>query len=419
MRVLIVNTTENKGGAAVAARRLAMALKSAGVGVSMLVRDKGTDKFFVVSLKESVWNIFRFAWERICILLYNGFNKKDLFAVSIANTGVDITSLPEFEEADIIHLHWINQGMLSLDSLKKIFQSGKPVVWTMHDMWPCTGICHHARMCENYTARCGNCQFIHDGKIRKDLSFNTYRKKEKIYKHVGSAVFVACSEWLGNRARKSSLLQDKKVYVIPNPINTSIFCRRNKLETRESLGLPSDMKLILFGSVKITDKRKGIDYMVEACNILAEKNPELKNCVGIVVLGQNSEVLEGMLPFKVFALPYETEEMKIANIYSAVDAFATPSLEENLPNMIMEAMACGTPCVGFNVGGIPEMIDHLHNGYVAEYKSAADFAKGLKYVLFDNNYINMCDAAIRKVHECYSERSVAEKYLDIYNSLIK
>lgn len=419
MRVLIVNTSENKGGAAVAARRLAMALKSVGVGVTMLVRDKSTDKTFVVPIKESVWNIFRFAWERVCILIANGFNKKDLFAVSIANTGVDITSLPEFEEADIIHLHWINQGMLSIDSLKRVFQSGKPVVWTMHDMWPCTGICHHARMCEGYTDKCGNCQFVHNGKRNKDLSQIVHRQKEKAYKYAKSAVFVACSKWLGARAEKSSLLKGNDVVVVPNPINTSIFCRKSKTDVREGLGLPSDMKLVLFGSVKITDKRKGIDYMVEACNLLAAKNPELKDRIGIVVLGQNSEVLEGMLPFKVYALPYETEEMKIANIYNAVDAFATPSLDENLPNMIMEAMACGTPCIGFNVGGIPEMIDHLHNGYVAEYKSAADFAKGLKYVLFDKNYTNMCDAAIRKVHECYSEKTVAQRYLDIYNSLIK
>lgn len=419
MRVLIVNTTEKKGGAAVAARRLAIALKSVGIRITMLVRDKETNNTFVVSLKESIWNIVRFAWERICILFSNGFNKKDLFAVSIANTGVDITSLPEFIEADVIHLHWINQGMLSLECLKRIFQSGKPIVWTMHDMWPCTGICHHARMCEGYTERCGNCQFIYNGKRTHDLSDIVFRKKEKIYGYADNIVFVTCSKWLGEKARKSSLLKNKKVVSIPNPINTNIFCRKNKIQSRISLGLPSEMKLILFGSVKITDKRKGIDYMIEACNILANKNTELKEEIGIVVLGQNSAVLEDILPFKVFALSYESEEMKIANIYNAVDVFATPSLEENLPNMIMEAMACGTPCIGFNVGGIPEMIDHLHNGYVAEYKSAADFAKGLKYVLYDKNYTNMCDAAIRKVHENYSEKAVAEKYINIYNSLIK
>lgn len=419
MRVLIVNTTEKRGGAAVAAKRLAVALRSAGIRITMLVRDKETDSTFVVSIKESIWNIVRFAWERICILFSNGFNKKELFTVSIANTGVDITSLPEFLEADVIHLHWINQGMLSLENLKKIFQSGKPVVWTMHDMWPCTGICHYARICESYTQKCGNCQFICNSKMTHDLSYKVFRKKEKVYKYADNIAFVTCSEWLGNKARKSSLLKDKKVISIPNPINTNTFCRKNKIQARNSLGLPLDMKLILFGSVKITDKRKGIDYMIKACNILADNNAELKEEIGIVVLGQNSTVLEDILPFKVFALSYESEEMKISNIYNAVDAFATPSLEDNLPNMIMEAMSCGTPCIGFNTGGIPEMIDHLHNGYVAEYKSAADFAKGIKYVLFDKSYTNMCDAAIRKVHENYSEKTVAEKYIDVYNSLIK
>lgn len=418
MKVLIVNTTENKGGAAVAARRLALALKGAGVYITMLVRDKYTKSTFVVPLKESFWNIIRFAWERICILLANGIDKKNLFTVSIANTGVDITRLPEFAEADIIHLHWVNQGMISLNGLKKIFDSGKPVVWTMHDMWPGTGICHHARDCENYTRQCGNCQFIKEKSLARDLSYITYRKKEKIYKSADNITFVTCSDWLRNRTIKSSLIGNKNIITIPNPIFTNVFCRKNKNENRKLLGLPEDKKLILFGSVKITDKRKGIDYLVEACNILADKLSERKKDIGVVVIGQNSEQIENVLPFEIYTIPYISEEMKLVSIYNSVDVFATPSLEENLPNMIMEAMACGIPCVGFNIGGIPEMIDHLHNGYVAEYKSARDFAKGLSYVLFDNNYSNMSEAAIRKVQECYSEKIVAERYLQVYNTLI-
>lgn len=417
MRVLIVNTTEKKGGAAVAARRLAIALRKYGVNVNMLVRDKTTKSIFVLPLKQSFTNIIRFAWERICIMFSNGFNRNNLFAVSIANTGVDITKLPEFKEADIIHLHWINQGMLSLDNLKKIFESGKPVVWTMHDMWPCTGICHHSRECDRYMQSCGNCPFIKNGGKHNDLSYRTFRLKEKVYRQASSIIFVTCSKWLKNRAEKSALLQGKEVIDIPNTINTNIFCRKNKDEIRTILGLPEDKKLILFGSVKITDKRKGIDYLIDACNILSGLSPDYSKRIGVVVIGQNSETIEGLLPFDIYTLPYESEEMNMANIYNVVDVFATPSLEENLPNMIMEAMACGTPCVGFNIGGIPEMIDHLHNGYVAEYKSASDFAKGLEYILFDDSYASISDAAIRKVQECYSEENIARKYIEVYSRL--
>ena len=137
------------------------------------------------------------------------------------------------------------------------------------------------------------------------------------------------------------------------------------------------MKLILFGSVKITDKRKGILYFIDSCKLLAEEHPELKEKLGVVVLGNRSDQLANMLPFQVFPQEFLMDDHKIADIYNSVDLYATPSLEENLPNTIMEAMACGVPCVGFNVGGIPEMIDHLHNGYVAEYKSVEDFTNGI------------------------------------------
>ena len=151
MRVLIINTSERIGGAAIAASRLAEALKNNGIKAKMLVRDKQTNRVTVVALKKSWRHIWHFLWERIVIWASNGFHRKNLFAVDIANKGTDITSLPEFRQADVIHLHWINQGMLSLKNIRQILKSGKPVVWTMHDMWPITGICHHAETCTRYT----------------------------------------------------------------------------------------------------------------------------------------------------------------------------------------------------------------------------------------------------------------------------
>mgnify|MGYP002240994956 FL=1 len=136
MRVLLINTSERIGGAAIAASRLMESLKNHGIKAKLLVRDKQTDQISVVSLDHNWRMVWKFVWERIVIWSANRFNKKNIFAVDIANTGTDTTSLPEFQQADVIHLHWINQGMLSLKNIEKILASGKPVVWTMHDMCP-------------------------------------------------------------------------------------------------------------------------------------------------------------------------------------------------------------------------------------------------------------------------------------------
>lgn len=182
MRVLLINTSERIGGAAIAASRLMETLKNHGIKAKLLVRDKQTEQITVVALKRNWTLIAKFVWERFIIWKANHFQKKNIFAVDIANTGNDITTLPEFQQADIIHLHWINQGMLSLKNLEKILTSGKPVVWTMHDMWPCTGICHHARTCDYYQTECHNCPYIHNGEKQKDLSYRIFRKKQAIYK---------------------------------------------------------------------------------------------------------------------------------------------------------------------------------------------------------------------------------------------
>ena len=415
MRVLIINTSERMGGAAIAANRLMDALKNNGIKAKMLVRDKQTDQISVVELKKSWWKVWQFIWERIVIWKANKFKKHNLFAVDIANTGTDITSLPEFTQADVIHLHWINQGMLSLKDIRRIINSGKPIVWTMHDMWPFTGICHYAGECNKYTTQCNNCPILYKGNPN-DLSYQTYLKKKKMYQGA-KITFVACSQWLESMAKKGVLIKEQQITNIPNAINTNLFKPRNKNVAREKLQLPLDKKLLLFGSVKISDKRKGIDYLVEACQILSTQYPDFSKYLGVVVFGKEAEQYASLFPFPIYSMDYVSNEKELVDIYNAVDLYVTPSLQDNLPNTIMEAMACGVPCVGFNVGGIPEMIDHLHNGYVAEYKSAEDFANGIYWMLTEGDYETLSEEASRKVILSYSEGAVAKRYIEVYNKI--
>lgn len=397
MKVVILNTSERTGGAAVAAGRLGKALSRAGVLVDKLVR------------KDTWLNRFRFYWERLIIFLCNHLNRKNLFAVSIANIGTDLSDHPLVKEADIIHLHWINQGFLSLKDIKLLAGLGKPIVWTMHDMWPCTGICHHARDCEKFQTECEACFFLNSQS--KDLSTSVLKKKLSLYKDA-NITFVGCSQWLAGRARKSILLRNKEVLSIPNPIDVNIYHPMQQPVARQLLGLPFDKKLLLFGALNVTDKRKGIDYLIEALGKIEREDIEL------VVFGQVKEDIRNLFPVPIHSMGYLSDESKIVALYSAVDMFITSSLEENLPNTIMESMACGIPCVGFNIGGIPEMIDHKQNGYVAEYKNADDLAAGIQWVLGSIDKSNLSGACVKKVKDNYSEEVVAKQYIELYKSII-
>ncbi|MDR0724591.1 MAG: glycosyltransferase, partial [Prevotellaceae bacterium] len=335
---------------------------------------------------------------------------KNLFAVSIANTGTDISKHPLVKEADIIHLHWINQGFLSLADIRKLIESGKPVVWTTHDMWPFTGICHHARDCSDFSRMCRKCFFLNSTTSKLPATIFT-EKAEYIYQN--KIHLVGCSQWITNKMRESVLSKDKNILSFPNPIDTHVFKQTNKTEARQKLNLPAGKKLILFGALITTDKRKGIDYLFQALNALHSENIEL------VVFGQVKDNIGERLYFKINSMGYLTNNEQIVALYNAADIFVTASLEENLPNTIMEAMACGTPCAGFNVGGIPEMIDHKQNGYVAEYKNSEDLAAGIEWVLENTEKLGLSKACVKKVKENYSESVVAEKYISLYADLMK
>ena len=412
MRVLIVNTSERTGGAAVAANRLMKALNNNGVKAKMLVRDKETDALTVVGLPSSPLLRWHFLWERFVVFCRLRFSRKHLFEVDIANSGSDITKLREFQEADIIHLHWINQGMLSLSDIRQILRSGKPVVWTMHDIWPATSICHVTLGCRHFTTQCRECRLLPGGGSKNDLSTVIWQKKQRLAE-AGNIYYVACSRWLASEAKKSALLKGQKVTSVPNPIDTHIYKKGNRQEARERLGLPQDRKLILFASQRVTNENKGMSYLIAACQQLQDI-PNL----GVVILGGHAEEVVAQLPLEAYPLGYVNDEQRIVDVYNAADVFVLPSLSENLPNTIMEAMACGVPCVGFKVGGIPEEIDHQKNGYVAVYRDADDLAKGIRWILTEADYQALSANAIHKVAQHYSQQSVTMRYLDVYHEAL-
>jgi glycosyltransferase involved in cell wall biosynthesis len=420
MNILIVNTSELIGGAAAAANRLMKALQKEAVNAEMLVLDKQTEDTHVHSLNNSWFmkkiNRFRFLYERLIIFCLNKFDKVDLFKTSIANTGTDIRNHPLVINADIIHIHWINHNFLSLKNIEQLTNLGKPIVWTMHDMWPFTGICHHARECMNYQNECGQCFYLHSSNP-KDISHRIFSRKKKILQHKNVS-FVGCSRWMAERAKLSALTGTEKITSIPNPIDTDVFRKTNKEKARKDLNLPQDKYLLLFGAVNVNDKRKGLAYLIDGFKYMKQQFPAIYDKIELVIFGRIKSDIHSFFDIPIHSLNFLKDEETIVNLYNAVDLFVTPSLDENLPNTIMEAMACGTPCVGFNTGGIPEMIDHKKNGYVAQYRDVEDLAKGIQWVLNNPESEKLPESCRHKVLEKYAEKVAANQYVELYEKLL-
>lgn len=412
MRVLIVNTSEGCGGAAVAASRLVAALNNNGEKAMMLVRDKSEGCVTTSALPHRWLMRMRFLWERLVIFGHLLFRKEHLWEIDIANTGADITSLKEFREADVIHLAWVNQGMLSLGDIGKIIKSGKPVVWTMHDLWPATSVCHYAGDCRGFMSDCANCPLLPMGNMKHNLASLVWNRKKRLYRQSGIS-FVTCSHWLERQAKQSALLEGMEVTSIPNPIDTTVFHPSDKAEAKRRLGIDADKKVILFAAQKLTDRRKGASYLVEAFRKLASSKTSDEYVVAL--LGGEADSLSQLLPMKVVPIGYVQGEARLAQVYSAADVFVLPSLQDNLPNTLMEALACGVPCVAFNVGGIPEMIDHRVNGYVAQAADSDDLAAGLHWVLAEADAAELGRAAVAKAAKEYSQTSVSMRYINVYS----
>lgn len=421
MKVTLINTSDAGGGAPAACMRLLKALEQKQVNVWMLVQEKKTGEPRVTSVSVGFFGKmsarFNFFYERLPFIWFKARSREVRFAFSPANAGTDISRQAIVSDADVLHLHWTNAGFLSINNIERLLQTGKPIVWTLHDMWTFTGGCHYAGDCDHFTAKCGNCWMLRDPG-EDDLSHSGWLKKAGMYKAAKNIVFVTCSNWLAGVAKTSSLLKDFRIEAIPNPIDTTIFSPGDKLKAREKWNIDPNQKIILFGAANILDRRKGITHLVEALNELKEKYPDLSD-VGTVIFGKNKSFDTNLLPFKVYEMNIISSQQDMALLYNLADVYVTPAIEDNLPNTVMEALACGTPVVAFNTGGIPDMVDHLQNGYLAEFKSKRDFAAGIHYVLTSDKKNELSANARKKVLDNFTNDIVAEKYIAVYQSILK
>ncbi|MBK8195552.1 MAG: glycosyltransferase family 4 protein [Lewinellaceae bacterium] len=400
MNVLLLNTYEH-GGAGVACRRLQAALNETGVRANLLT---GND----------LGRRFPFYAERLSFLPYER-DKSVRFSFSPANFGNNISTHPLVREADVLHLHWINQGFLSLDNIRQLAETGKPLVWTLHDMWAFTGGCHYSRGCDHFRQTCGECPYLRRPAAH-DLSNRIWRRKHKLFPK--NIQFVTCSEWLAGVARSSSLLQHYPVTAIANPIDTTVFKPLTAAERaafRLEKGVAPGSKLLLFAAMKVSETRKGFQFLLESLRFLKAQHPDFQ--LEILVLGRAEPESLAALPYPAHALGLVQDQADLVRIYGTADVFVIPSLEDNLPNTVMESLACGTPVAGFNTGGIPEMVEHLQEGYIAPQGDSQALADGVLWVLNRDAGDALRDAARKKVEARYANAVIAEKYTELYRSL--
>ena len=314
---------------------------------------------------------------------------------------------------EIINLHWINGGFLQIESLARL---RKPIVWTMHDMWPFTGGCHYSEGCNHYAESCGACPILRSDQ-GKDLSRWVWNRKSRAWEDIDITV-VALSNWLADCARKSSLFGDRPIEIIPNCIDTTVYKPIDKKYARELLNLPQDKKIIGFGALRATSApRKGFHLLLPSLGVVGDSN--LGKNVELAVFGASQSKNGANLSLKTHYHGEINDEFTLAAFYSAVDVYVLPSSEDNLPNTVMEALACGTPCVAFSIGGVPDMIDHHENGYLCRPFDCQDLADGILWILENEERREaLSKNARQKVLTTYEPRIVGNQYLNLYQKLV-
>ena len=413
-----LNTYDGNGGAGRACIRLNRALSDQGIESKVIVHYKfGKNP----EIGEFNTNLLQKGWAAATIILERIWAKRYLKALktpfSFAWFGRSVIKHPDVKTADIIHLHWVNHGFLDPKHIAQITKLNKPVVWTFHDSNAFTGGCHVRYTCDNFKDECGNCPLLKNASPT-DLSHKIWLQKKKAYDELNFSI-IAPSTWMQRSAAESSLMKGKPVAQIPNTLETAVFKPIDKKAAKERAGFSRDKFIFLSGFMPSRkDLHKGTSYLLESLELLKARLGEKAKDVELVVFGNRNTEDVPEFPFKTSFLGTISDDERLALCYAAADAFLIPSLEDNLPYTVMESLSCGTPVISFKTGGIPDMVKHQQNGYLAEYRSSDSFADGMEWVINHPDRAKLNESARKTVVEHFSEEVIAKKHIELYNKIM-
>lgn len=420
MKVSLLNATDAMGSGIACLRLLEALEQKEELEPHLLVQKSKKPKSNKVTVLKK--NKFHKITYLIRTLTSNYLIKKYSKNVRHFSTGFyGISSIAsKLDNTDVIHLHWINDSFISLNGLNQIGKLNQPVFWTLRDLWPITGGCHTNEGCQNFTTYCHQCPKLTSNR-EQDLSYNIWNQKQAIYGRL-NPVFIAPSKWMAQQVKKSSLGAPYPVHVIPNPIDHEHFAPMNAKRSRRYFNLPEDKTYILFGAINATsDPIKGFKELMQALSIIDQQINLQASNVELLVFGNQDESIESQLSTTCHLLGHIESEEAIINCYNAADYLIIPSLQDNLPKTVMEALACGIPCIGFNTGGIPEMVDNEENGFIAEWGNSQDLATQIKRAikLDHEKFLEMKANARQKVLDNYTYGEIASQHLELYKSYLK
>ncbi len=405
MKILMINTFEESGGASLACKRLIEAIRSVSkeeeIEVNLLVLHQSENKKSV-----QTGNAYNLYLEKLFFLFVEK-NSSIRFAFSTACFGTDISTHPLVLNSDIIHLHWINAGFLNLNSLEKLLSLDKKIYWTFHDMWPFTGGCHQSGECENYVNKCGNCNQFLRFDSDNDFSNKIWQRKNSI-KGLKNIRVLSISAWMTERIKKSSLFSMNRLHQLPNALNSDIF--KKTLYKQEGI-INEDRRIkILFIGAVIDNYFKGFGLFLDFLNQLKNRNENIE----VILIGsiKNKNLIK--IPFPTLCHGVINDENKMVEIYNSSDIFLSTSPNESFSYTVLEAAFCETPVLAFNTGEIENMVNHKIRDFLVENYNTESFVEGfnwLKLNMFEN-YILTANANLKK----YTYPYVGKNILEIYHS---
>jgi glycosyltransferase involved in cell wall biosynthesis len=422
MNIVQITTSDVYGGAARASHRLFKGLFQSGVNTSVLTlnKDSSLDNIYRIISSESQEQAARRFLLDIIKTIYINRNRTEISNTifSLPYPGYDLSAMQIIRDADIINLHWITHFQSPV-TLKKLFSLGKPVVWTLHDQWAFTGGCHYSAGCDKYKAICSGCPQLNDDPF--DLTTAVLRDKLELFSGANLTI-VSPSRWLANIARESSLFKNLRIETIANALETDLFVPIPTSEAKQKLDIESDVVTILFGTENGNEKRKGFTELLRSIEVCFNK-PEFRELIkskklSILCFGNPNEKLDS-LGIPVVSSGYIKSDETLRNIYCAADICVISSLEENLPNIMLESMSCGTPVIAFDIGGMPDVIHDGENGRLVPSSDFRSMGKALLDLIFNYKERKAIGENCRRtIEDGFSLDVQAKRYLKLFNELI-